>query len=135
MTDTPYSQVRVLSRRETIKVIGVDERTFDRLEAAGDAPPKTQLSKRRIGYRLIDIDAWLNASPSGGVMISESTIRRRARRQGYTVVKSRTQPPFNGGDYGEYALIGRYGGAVLGWDYDATLQDIADYLSDEPVSS
>jgi predicted DNA-binding transcriptional regulator AlpA len=60
MTDTPYSQVRVLSRRETIKVIGVDERTFDRLEAAGDAPPKTQLSKRRIGYRLTDIDAWLN---------------------------------------------------------------------------
>ena len=50
MTDTPYSQVRVLSRRETISVIGVDERTFDRLEAAGDAPPKTQLSKRP--YRL-----------------------------------------------------------------------------------
>jgi hypothetical protein len=64
---------------------------------------------------------------------SESTIRRRARREGYTVVKSRTKPPFNGGDYGEYALIGRYGGAVLGWDYDATLQDIADYLSDEEL--
>jgi predicted DNA-binding transcriptional regulator AlpA len=61
MTDTPYSQVRVLTRRETIKCIGVDERTFDRLEAAGDAPPKTQLSKRRIGYRLTDIDTWLNA--------------------------------------------------------------------------
>jgi predicted DNA-binding transcriptional regulator AlpA len=61
MSETPYSQVRVLTRRETIKCIGVDERTFDRLEAAGDAPPKTQLSKRRIGYRLTDIDAWLNA--------------------------------------------------------------------------
>jgi predicted DNA-binding transcriptional regulator AlpA len=58
--ETPYTQVRVLSRRETIQVIGVDERTFDRLEAAGDAPPKTQLSKRRIGYRLANIDAWLN---------------------------------------------------------------------------
>jgi predicted DNA-binding transcriptional regulator AlpA len=60
MNETPYSKVRVLTRRETIKCIGVDERTFDRLEAAGDAPPKTQLSKRRIGYRLTDIDAWLN---------------------------------------------------------------------------
>jgi predicted DNA-binding transcriptional regulator AlpA len=61
MSETPYSQARVLTRRETIKCIGVDERTFDRLEAAGDAPPKTQLSKRRIGYRLTDIDMWLNA--------------------------------------------------------------------------
>ena len=61
MNDTPYSQVRVLSRRETIQVIGVDERTYDRMEAVGDAPPKTQLSKRRIGYRLTDIEAWLNA--------------------------------------------------------------------------
>lgn len=57
----PYSQIRVLNRHETIKLIGVDERTFDRMEAAGDAPPKTQLSKRRIGYRLTDIDTWLNA--------------------------------------------------------------------------
>lgn len=66
---------------------------------------------------------------------SESTIRRRARREGYTVVKSRARPPFNGGDYGEYALIGPYGGAVLGWDYDATLQDIAEFLRDEPVTA
>jgi predicted DNA-binding transcriptional regulator AlpA len=57
----PYSQVRVLNRQETIKLLSVDARTFDRMEAAGDAPPKTQLSKRRIGYRLTDIDTWLNA--------------------------------------------------------------------------
>jgi hypothetical protein len=66
---------------------------------------------------------------------SESTIRRRARREGYTVVKSRTKPPFNGGDYGEYALIGPYGGAVLGWDYDASLEDIAEFLGDESVTA
>ena len=66
---------------------------------------------------------------------NESTIRRRARRDGYTVVKSRAKPPFNGGDYGEYALIGPYGGAVLGWDYDATLEDIAEFLSDEEVAA
>ena len=64
---------------------------------------------------------------------SESTIRRHARREGYTVAKSRAKPPFNGGDYGEYALIGPYGAAVLGRDYDATLQDIAEFLSDVEV--
>jgi hypothetical protein len=64
-------------------------------------------------------------------MISESTVRRRARRQGYTVMKSRKRLPFNGGDYGEYALIGRYGVAILGWDFDATLEDIAEFLDGE----
>jgi hypothetical protein len=64
-------------------------------------------------------------------MISESTVRRRARRQGYTVMKSRKQPPFNGGDYGEYALIGSHGAAVLGWDFDASLEDIAEFLDGE----
>jgi hypothetical protein len=64
---------------------------------------------------------------------SESTIRRRARREGYTVVRSRAKPPFNGGDYGEYALIGPYGGAVLGLDFDASLEDIAEFLRDEEV--
>jgi hypothetical protein len=66
---------------------------------------------------------------------SESTIRRRARREGSTVVKSRAKPPFNGGDYGEYALIGPYGGAVLGWDYDATLENIAEFMSNEEVAA
>ena len=57
--------VRLLSRHETFKAIGVDQRTFDRLEAAGDAPPKTQLSARRIGYRLVDIQKWLDARRRG----------------------------------------------------------------------
>ena len=67
--------------------------------------------------------------------LSETTIRRHARREGYTVVKSRAKPPFNGGDYGEYALIGPYGRAVLGWDYDATLEDIAEFLNDEEMAA
>jgi predicted DNA-binding transcriptional regulator AlpA len=61
MRDPQLDLVRVLNRHETYKAIGVDERTFDRMEAAGDAPPKTQLSARRIGYRLIDVQNWLDA--------------------------------------------------------------------------
>ena len=63
-------------------------------------------------------------------MIGESAIRQH--HQGTVVGRSPSQGLFNGGDCGEYALIGRYGGAVLGWDYDATLQDIVNYLSDQP---
>jgi predicted DNA-binding transcriptional regulator AlpA len=65
MDDKQLESVRVLRRHETFKAIGVDERTFDRMEAAGDAPPKTQLSARRIGYRLADVQAWLDARRRG----------------------------------------------------------------------
>ena len=51
--------IRVLSRPKTIEVLGVSERTFERLEAAGDVPPKTRLSEGRVGYRVSDIEEWL----------------------------------------------------------------------------
>jgi predicted DNA-binding transcriptional regulator AlpA len=53
--------IRVLNKRETIKQVGVSERTWDRLEADGDVPTKTRISQGRIGYRLCDIKKWLDA--------------------------------------------------------------------------
>jgi predicted DNA-binding transcriptional regulator AlpA len=52
--------IRVLSRREAIKIANLSERTWERLEAVGDVPPKTRLSKGRIGYRVADIKEWLD---------------------------------------------------------------------------
>jgi predicted DNA-binding transcriptional regulator AlpA len=57
--------IQVLNRREVIKAIGVNERTFDRMESVGDAPPKTQISARRIGYRAADVQRWLDARRRG----------------------------------------------------------------------
>jgi predicted DNA-binding transcriptional regulator AlpA len=53
--------VRVLSENETIEAVGVSRRTWDRLRSLGDVPVKTQLSEGRIGYRVSDIAAWLDA--------------------------------------------------------------------------
>ena len=53
--------VRVLSERETIRVANLSERTWDRLKAIGDVPPKTRLSPGRVGYRVSDIKMWLDA--------------------------------------------------------------------------
>ena len=53
--------IKVLNRREAVKHLGVSERSFQRLEALGDAPPKTRLSEGRVGYRVSDIIAWLDA--------------------------------------------------------------------------
>jgi predicted DNA-binding transcriptional regulator AlpA len=52
--------IRVLSRREAIKAANLSERTWERLEAVGDVPPKTRLSQGRIGYRVSDIKKWLD---------------------------------------------------------------------------
>jgi predicted DNA-binding transcriptional regulator AlpA len=65
MFDNPFDSVRVISRPDTIRLTGLAPRTFDRIEAKGEGPPKTQLSERRIGYRLIDIKEWLDARRVG----------------------------------------------------------------------
>ena len=53
--------VRVLSEPEAIEAIGVSRRTWDRLKSLGDVPAKTRLSEGRIGYRVSDMVAWLDA--------------------------------------------------------------------------
>ena len=53
--------VKVLNRRDAIAHLGLSERTFQRLEASGDGPPKNRLSEGRVGYRVCDLAAWLDA--------------------------------------------------------------------------
>jgi predicted DNA-binding transcriptional regulator AlpA len=57
--------VRVLSRPEAVKAVGGSIRTWERLEAAGDAPPKIRLSQGRVGYRLSDLKVWLESRREG----------------------------------------------------------------------
>ena len=61
----PLDSVRVLNRSQTIEVVGVSEKTWERLERDGDVPTKTRLSQGRIGYRVIDIERWLDARREG----------------------------------------------------------------------
>jgi predicted DNA-binding transcriptional regulator AlpA len=54
-------ELKVYTKKETQKLLGLSGRTWDRLEALGRTPPKTRLSPNRIGYRAPDIAAWLDA--------------------------------------------------------------------------
>jgi predicted DNA-binding transcriptional regulator AlpA len=54
-------ELKVYTKKETQKLVGLSGRTWDRLEALGETPPKTRLSPNRIGYRASDIAAWLDA--------------------------------------------------------------------------
>jgi predicted DNA-binding transcriptional regulator AlpA len=53
--------VRVVDEATAIMLTGVSPRTWDRLRARGETPPITKLSERRIGYRIVDLKAWLDA--------------------------------------------------------------------------
>jgi predicted DNA-binding transcriptional regulator AlpA len=57
--------LRVLTRRQTIALVGLSEKTWERLEAAGDTPIKTRLSQGRVGHRLDHIKQWLDARQIG----------------------------------------------------------------------
>jgi predicted DNA-binding transcriptional regulator AlpA len=72
------SAIRVLTRRETIKILGLSDRTWDRLEHNGQTPPKTQLSDNRIGYRLADIAKWLDGRRAPAVIVED---RRKSQHR------------------------------------------------------
>jgi predicted DNA-binding transcriptional regulator AlpA len=57
--------LRVLNRKATIELVGVSEKTWERLESLGDTPIKTKLSEGRVGYRLDHIKQWLDARQIG----------------------------------------------------------------------
>lgn len=63
----PLDLIRCVSDRQLHEALGVSNRTGDRMKAIGDWPDATQLSERRVGYRLTDICAWLDKrrKPSG----------------------------------------------------------------------
>ncbi|MDZ7752761.1 MAG: hypothetical protein U5S82_14090 [Gammaproteobacteria bacterium] len=61
----------------------------------------------------------------------EARARRLAKRNGYIATKSRRYSPPN--DYGEFMLLEPgMNVPVLGFRYDATPDEIIEFLSDEP---
>ena len=64
--------------------------------------------------------------------LNESTVRSKASRMGYQVKKSRAWKNVpNSDNFGEYMLVDRRNYVVLGGRFDATLQDIWDFLSEQ----
>jgi hypothetical protein len=59
----------------------------------------------------------------------ESCLRRKAKRRGYAIYKSRERKHVpHSNNFGEYMLVDDRRGVVLGDKYDASLDDIEDYL-------
>jgi predicted DNA-binding transcriptional regulator AlpA len=65
--DGDFDSIRVVSRGDAQQLTNLSPRTWERLEAVGDAPPKTRLSEGRIGYRICDLKEWLDRRRERGV--------------------------------------------------------------------
>jgi predicted DNA-binding transcriptional regulator AlpA len=52
--------IRTFDTGETVEVLGLSRRTWERLDQLGDTPTKTQLSEGRVGYRVCHIAEWLD---------------------------------------------------------------------------
>jgi predicted DNA-binding transcriptional regulator AlpA len=53
-------KLQVVKDSDMPGLLTVSDRTWDRMKQAGDHPPKIQISERRIGYRVADIEDWQN---------------------------------------------------------------------------
>ena len=56
-----YNSVRVVDQPTALMLLNLSLSTWERLEKRGETPPKTQISDRRIGYRISDLEKWLDA--------------------------------------------------------------------------
>ena len=61
VSENEFDSVRVVDKAQAQRLANLSARTWDRLEARGETPPKTRLSERRVGYRITDLQRWLDA--------------------------------------------------------------------------
>ncbi len=52
---------RVVSEAVAAEFVGLSVDTLRRTCQRGEGPPRLKLSPRRVGYRLRDLETWLNA--------------------------------------------------------------------------
>jgi len=75
------------------------------------------------------LDAIEEVVPALSDAASESAVRARAKRLGYSVSKSRDRS-VHSNNVGQFMLCDDRNTVVLGDRFDASLQDIADYLTE-----
>jgi predicted DNA-binding transcriptional regulator AlpA len=57
----PFQRGRLRSEPDAARYCAVSTRTLQQYRLTGAGPVYVQIGSRRIGYRLADLDAWLDA--------------------------------------------------------------------------
>jgi predicted DNA-binding transcriptional regulator AlpA len=80
MHQDSLEDLRVISEPEAIRLVGVSRPTWSRMRQRGEAPPKVQISRHRIGYRIRDLRLWIEArTGSSATSAAREPIKRWQR--------------------------------------------------------
>ena len=60
------SQVRVLRKADVRRLVGLSDRTIDRLEARGEFPRRFRLTAQLVGWRSGDVEEWIEQRATAG---------------------------------------------------------------------
>lgn len=55
----------IIQRKHCHTYVGASKTTFWRMEQQPDFPKKIRLSERTVGYRIADLNAWLESRQAG----------------------------------------------------------------------
>jgi prophage regulatory protein len=61
------NRLRIITKKELRELVPYTPQHIHRLEKAGRFPQRLQLGPNRVGWRLSDIEAWINARLPAGV--------------------------------------------------------------------
>ena len=115
-----------LSVKEVAEKLGVVKDTIYRLIRAGELP--SHQVGRAVRIRWGDVEVYLER---GSEKARENLLRKRANRAGYSIRKSRVRNP-HFRNQGGYMLINKDNRAVVrGGNYDASLDDIEEFLGED----
>lgn len=57
---------KFLNIRQVVRLTGLSRATIYRLRVLGDFPQPRRLSSRRVGWRLSDVEAWIESRRAAG---------------------------------------------------------------------
>lgn len=80
-----FDSVRVVDVETAIKIVGLSRHTWMRLSKRGELPVQTRLSEYRVGYRISDIRAWLDARRNAEPIVPAAMRRRKSKSSEETV--------------------------------------------------
>lgn len=58
---SPFHHLRIITQKDLRSLVPYTPQHVLRLEKAGKFPRRLQLGQNRVGWRLIDIEAWITA--------------------------------------------------------------------------
>lgn len=61
-----FPEITILRPKEVSDLLGLTTRHIRNLERQGDFPPKVRLGPKSVGWRLIDLQEWINSRLVGG---------------------------------------------------------------------